>query len=171
MKSAPWWSKLSLRSRSKPLDYFGESDSRKMPSHLFRDALSIDHSTAVAADLDKQNYSVCPRHWYVDADFQCVACLKDFTWAASEQKAWFEDYFFWIDSYPKKCKPCRASHRQLVELRKEYDATVAQAQPRGNFNEKRRIVEIVGELESGLGHVPEGIVQTKEVFLRQLAKE
>jgi len=151
-------------------DLFGWSSSDRMPLHFFRGALLIDHSTAIRADIGSQNYSVCPRHWYVDADFICEACRKQFTWTAGEQKAWFEDYFFWIDSSPRHCKTCRADRRHLVSLRTEYDTIVAEARPKNAIDQKLRVIEIVRELESSLGRLPEKMIQAKDLFELQIKK-
>ena len=152
----------------KTMDIFGNTDSRKMPEHLFSGAMFLDHDTAVRGNPDKQNYSVCPRHWYVDADFKCESCGQEFTWTAGEQKAWFENYFFWVDSQPRHCKKCMASRRHLEALRKEYDALVASARDHGTFEQKQRIIEIVSELEATFGRLPEKMIETKTLFQRQI---
>jgi hypothetical protein len=152
------------------MDVFGDTDPKKMPQHFFFDALAVHHETAVRARIEKQNYSVCPRHWYVDADFRCERCGSEFTWTANEQKAWFEDYFFWVDSQPCHCRECRGELRRLVELRKEYDANVAAARRAGAVDQKSRIVEIVSSLEKALGKLPDKMTETKELFERQIRK-
>ena len=49
------------------MDDFGQTDSRKMPAHLFWGALYFDHETAIRANPEKQNFTICPRFWYLDA--------------------------------------------------------------------------------------------------------
>lgn len=151
-------------------DYFGSTNPRLMPKHLFGGANHIDYGSAIRGNPQKQNFSVCPRYWYIDADFVCANCRKEFTWTAGEQKAWFEDYFFWIDSSPRLCKKCMANRRHLESLRKEYDAIVSAAQPTGATDKKHRVIEIVGELESAFGNLPEKMVETKKLFERQIQK-
>ena len=148
------------------MDSFGYADSRCMPEWLFSRALSLDHTTAIRGNPEKQNHGVCPRHWYVDAVFECVRCGEQFTWTAGEQKAWFEDYFFWIDSVPRHCMQCGADRRRIDDLRKEYDSTVAAARENGTSEQKRRIIEIVTELEIELGKLPEKMIETKKLFKR-----
>lgn len=152
----------------KTTDIFGNTDSRKMPEHLFWGAISLDHDTAIRGNPDKQNYSVCPRHWYIDASFECESCGEEFTWTAREQKAWFEDYLFWVDSQPRHCKKCMADRRRLEALREEYDSSVASARDHGTDEEKRRIIEIVSELEAALGQLPEKMIAAKALFQRQI---
>lgn len=152
------------------MDLFGNTDPKKMPRHLFWNAVFVDYQTATRANTDKQNYSVCPRHWYIDAHFKCKGCGQEFIWTAGEQKVWFEDYSFWVDSRPRHCRNCRAEQRRLSELKREYDATIAAARNQGTPDQKHRIVEIVSELEQALGRLPEKMIETKRLFERQLAK-
>jgi len=155
----------------KTMDIFGNTDSRKIPEHLFWGAIYLDHDTAIRGNPEKQNYSVCPRHWYIDAVFKCEGCRQEFTWMAREQKVWFEDYFFWVDSQARHCKKCMANRRHLESLRKEYDSTVGAARDHAAFKEKARIVEVVTELELAFGRLPEKMTETKNLFERQIEKE
>lgn len=150
------------------MDIFGDTDPRKMPTHLFYGALHLDYATAIQGDPSKQNYSVCPRHWYIDADFKCSDCGREFTWTAREQMAWFEDYFFWVDSLPRHCKTCMADRRRLQGLRKEYDTKIAEARAQGSIDQKRRIIAIIAELELAFSSLPEKMIETKNLFERQV---
>ena len=156
---------------SDAIDHFGSNDPRKMPKHLFCHAVHLDYDSATRGNPQKQNFSVCPRHWYIDASFNCANCLKEFTWTAGEQKVWFEEYFFWIDSSPRLCKNCIADRRHIESLRKEYDSTVAAARHKGAAEQKNRVIEIVRELESAFGNLPEKMIETKNLFERQIQKE
>ena len=130
----------------------------------------MDHSNAVRANPEKQNYSVCPRHWYVNADFRCERCGHEFTWTAQEQRRWFEDFHFWIDPSPRHCNKCRAALRQLDSLRREYDADVDTARAHNTIESKKRIVAIVDELESALVLLPKKILDTRSEFQAQITK-
>ena len=55
-------------------DEFGREDPREMPAHLFPEVRRMDYASAVRADTEKQNCSICPRYWYVDATFSCARC-------------------------------------------------------------------------------------------------
>lgn len=146
------------------MDDFGNTDSRKMPGHLFVGAIHLNHETAIRSNPEKQNCSICPRHWYIDADFKCDSCGKEFTWTAREQKAWFEDYFFWVDSQPGHCKKCM----MFKALGKEYDASVEIARSHGTTEQKLRIIQIVSELEAASGPLPVKMTQTKNRLQRQI---
>src|SRR6185436_18703578 len=69
---------------------FGENNPKRMPKHLFFGAQRLDYKTAQRADISKQHYTVCPRHWYVDATFICSDCGREFVFTASEQRFWYE---------------------------------------------------------------------------------
>lgn len=151
------------------MDIFGNTDPKMMPPHLFYGATKIDYSTAVKAETGIQNYSVCPREWYIDASFECQGCNTTFLWSASEQKAWFEDYRFWVDSCPTLCKECRREKRELKKLRQEYDRLVSEARSSNNPKAKRKVVDIISGLEKSL-KLPDGIVETKRILLKQIKK-
>jgi len=149
-------------------DHLGKHDPKNMPSFLFSGATWVDWATAARADISKQNYSVCPRHWYVDTTLRCSSCEQSFVWSKDEQRAWFEDYYFWIDVVPVRCKSCRADMRRLKALRQEYDATVANARDHGSIEQKRRLLNVVNELQQSLDTLPERMLETKRLFERQL---
>ena len=151
------------------MDIFGNTDPKLMPTHFFFGAISIDYSTAVKAKTSKQNYSVCPRQWYIDANFKCKGCDTNFLWSASEQKAWFEDYQFWVDSYPTLCPKCRKEKRELKNLRQEYDKLVAEAKSSKRIEIKKRVVELIYALEKSL-KLPEGVIETKKTLIKQIKK-
>jgi hypothetical protein len=90
---------------------FGEHDPKKMPAHLFHAAVQVDYASAVRADITKQDFTVCPRHWYIDATFKCVDCGSEFPFSAKEQFFWYEERRFFVDSLPKRCALCRKKER------------------------------------------------------------
>jgi hypothetical protein len=90
---------------------FGNTDPKKMPLHLFHGVVSIDYGTAVRAQVAKQDYTVCPRHWYIDATFKCIDCGNDFLFSTDEQRFWYEQRRFFVDSIPTRCPACRKKER------------------------------------------------------------
>jgi len=147
---------------------FGYTDPRQMPPHFFWGNLGLDYSTAIRADHVAQDFTVAPRHWYIDARFRCDACRAEFVWSATEQKAWFETYRFFVDSHPRHCHSCRAKRRDAVQLRKEYDALVGGARSHGSAEQKLRVVQILDELEIHWSILPDKMRETREVFRKQL---
>jgi hypothetical protein len=146
---------------------FGSKDPKQMPGHFFYGAVYVDYDSAIRADISKQDFSVAPRHWYVDCDFLCTKCRQEFTWTAREQQVWFEEYRFWVDSQPRLCKRCKAAERRLDDLRREYDATVTAARDHGTPEQKRRIIDIVRELQTSLSHLPQKMLDTMQLFEHQ----
>ena len=153
------------------MDVFGSTDPKYMPLWFFRGALKLDYSTAIRADVGVQDYSVCPRHWYIDAQLRCDACGTEFSWPAREQKAWFETCRFYVASQPKLCRGCRASRRHATKLQREYDALVQTAREGGTTTQKQRVIKIVDELEDYWGEVRDKLRDTRELFRRQVAKQ
>lgn len=152
------------------MDIFGDTDPKKMPLHFFSGSYELDYATAIRADTSRQDCSVCPRHWYIDARFRCAECGADFLWSAQEQQIWFETYRFWVDSSPRLCRACRAKRRDAIQLRQEYDSLVASARSGGTPDQKQRVVAIVDALESYFGSVPDKLSETRSLFQQQLSK-
>ena len=152
------------------LDLFGQSNPKRMPAHFFFGAERMDYKSAKRADVSKQNYSVCPRYWYVDAAFICRECGKEFVFTAREQRFWYEEMRFWIDSLPTRCAACRKQQRTRLELRKRYDALIATALGACPPEAKKEVVAIINELEAGEDEIPERMKQNRATLYAQLAK-
>ena len=103
---------------------FGDDNPREMPRHLFSGAKYLDYDSAIKADIAQQNFSVCPRYWYVDASIPCEDCGEHFLFSKEEQQHWYETLEFWIDSFPDRCKSCQKAnkemHQQLDYIRNHY---------------------------------------------------
>ena len=166
-------------------DLFGKTDPKRMPPHFFFGAVQLDLSSAAQANVDKQNYSTCPRYWYIDAIFLCQDCAAQFTWTADEQRAWFEEYGFYVDSHPTRCAKCRRNSRRLKSLRQEYDRTVERARAGESLEEKKRVLSLIDQIEE-LARVapkrfedaiqdlfrtaPTGIERTRALLLKQVKR-
>src|SRR5687768_11492239 len=129
---------------------FGADDPRKMPTHFFgcfgRGGVRLDYDTAVRADITKQNFTVAPRHWYIDVVVRCADCEQTFVFSAAEQRAWYEEYGFYVDSFPRRCPECRSKMRRLKSLRQEYDARIAEAIASKDVEVKSRMIEVIDSL-------------------------
>ena len=77
----------------------------------YTSALTIDESRFVEADPAKQNYTVVPESCYFAMQMECELCKTAFWFSENEQKYWYEELGFWIDSVPKACPNCRKSLR------------------------------------------------------------
>lgn len=142
-----------------------------MPAHLFYRALRIDFDTGVRANTGRQNCSICPRHWYMDATFACERCGAEFSFSAREQRAWYEDYGFWVDSLPRHCLVCRQALRALKTARREYDESVAHVLHQGDLESKRRLAEAIDRLYELGGELPPRINENRRRLAIQIARE
>lgn len=152
------------------MDIFGDTDPKLMPRHLFGGAYQLDYASAIRGNPAKQNFSVCPRHWYLDAIFKCDMCRENFTWSAAEQKTWFEQWHFWIDSVPNQCPQCRKLRREAKAARQEYDAIVEQARQGNDLTLKARVLALIDEMTATDDQLPAKIKETYEAFTTQLKK-
>ena len=149
---------------------FGRDDPRQMPRYLFDRALRRDYDTAVRANTDQQNCSICPRHWYVDAIFPCERCGAEFAFSADEQRVWYEDYGFWIDSVPKHCLACRRDLRSLKATRQEYDRTVSEVLEGGDIDSQTRLAAVIDQLYELGGELPDRINENRRRLANQIAR-
>jgi hypothetical protein len=130
----------------------------------------LDYETAVKADIANQNYTVAPRHWYIDATMRCTDCDETFVFSASEQRVWYEEFCFYVDSYPKRCPRCRAALRNLKSLRQEYDARIAEAVESKDVELKSRLITIIDSLCEASADLPEKVHENRNILARQMAR-
>jgi hypothetical protein len=152
------------------MDEFGRGSSREMPAFLFRGALRVDHASAVRADTSRQNCSVCPRYWYVDATFRCGRCGAEFVFSTDEQRVWYEHYEFWIESLPRHCQTCRADLRQVKAARREYDRMVPALSSQDGAG-LARLAAVIDELYELGGELPPRINETRRRVANRLSKD
>jgi len=149
---------------------FGLDDPREMPPHLFLRALRVDYETAIRADNGRQNCSICPRYWYVDAIFRCGRCGAEFAFSAADQRTWYEEYGFWVDALPKHCLTCRRDLRNLKAARQEYDGGVAHALQHGDLESKKRLAEVIDQLYELGGELPPRINENRRRLASQIRR-
>jgi len=141
-----------------------------MPPHFFYGSLRINYETAIPAAVDKQNCSICPRYWYVDAVFGCARCGAEFLFSAGEQRAWYEEYGFWVDSLPRHCPECRRDLRKLKAVRHEYDQNVAHTLRHGDLESKKRLASVIDQLCERGGELPPRINENRRRLASQIAR-
>lgn len=78
----------------------------------YSSAIAVDKSQCVPANSAKQNYSVVPESVYYSMKLECERCGEEFWFSANEQRVWYEEWGFWIDSVPKQCAGCRRLLRE-----------------------------------------------------------
>jgi hypothetical protein len=153
------------------MDVRRNSGIKDIPPYFYPRALELDYSTAIRANVAAQDYTVMPRRWYVDARFCCIDCGVEFLWSAKEQKVWFETYHFYVDSYRTRCQECGTKRRELLHLRQEYDALIGEARSHGTLEQKEHILDLLEELESALGILPDRMRETRDLFCKQLTRQ
>ena len=141
-----------------------------MPSYLFPDGTCFDFDSAIKADTSRQDFSVEPRYWYVDATIRCDRCKKDFLFSADEQRFWYEELRFYVDSFARQCPACRGELRELKMLRQQYDREIAEAIRANDIGLKQRLVSVIDAMtEAGL-HLPDRIRENQRVLLSQIKR-
>lgn len=161
---------MTHRIRIDGMSDFGRDDPREMPVHLFFASVRIDYGSAVRANADKQNCSICPRYWYVDATFRCERCGREFVFTAAEQRVWYEEYRFWIDSLPKHCFECRRALRELKAARRDYDRWIEQALETDDLELKTRLARLIDQLYELGGELPARIHENRRRLARELGQ-
>jgi hypothetical protein len=79
-------------------------------------------NTAIAADLARQTpASVAVTH-YFDMERQCRDCGRPFLFFAQEQKHWYEELGFGLDSDCVRCVECRKQQHGLAAERETYES-------------------------------------------------
>lgn len=88
--------------------------------HRYYRSAKIFSRSVITADITKQNYAMYPRTFYVDMEEKCVACGSEFIFFALEQKHWFEELGFYIDSRCVRCCHCRGKENEIKKFHKQY---------------------------------------------------
>ena len=93
-----------------------------------------------------------------------------FIWSASEQRMWFEEYHFFVDSKATRCKECRKEKRELVTLQRQYNSIVSEARSGKDLAKKKAVVGLVDQIASMNDSVPARLIETRELLLSQIRK-
>jgi hypothetical protein len=76
--------------------------------------------TAIAADLSRQPRATVAVTHYFDAKRRCRDCQRPFLFFAEEQKYWYEELGFPLESDCVRCIECRRQQRGLEQKRERY---------------------------------------------------
>ena len=77
--------------------------------------------TAIAADLDRQTQATVAVTHYFDLERECRDCGRPFIFFAMEQKRWYEELGFGLDSDCVRCVECRKRLQRIAGLRAIYE--------------------------------------------------
>ena len=78
--------------------------------------------TAIAANLAQQVSATFAVTHYYDVKRKCRDCGRMFIFFAAEQKYWYEDLQFGLDSDCVRCVPCRKQQQGVARSRQQYEA-------------------------------------------------
>jgi Probable zinc-ribbon domain len=78
-------------------------------------------NTAIPADLSRQLPATCPVTHYFDVKRSCRDCGRQFLFFAEEQKYWYEELGFSLDSDCVRCVPCRKAQQGLAQAQVRYE--------------------------------------------------
>lgn len=88
---------------------------------LYIDEINSIPNTAVEADLTRQTAATIPVSHYFDVERICRDCRRPFIFFAEEQKHWYEDLGFGLDSDCVRCVECRKRQQGLARKRERYE--------------------------------------------------
>ena len=77
--------------------------------------------TAIKADVSKQRDATLHVTHYYDQERRCCECNRNFIFFAAEQKHWYEELQFGLDSDCVRCAPCRKAQQGLQRTRFRYE--------------------------------------------------
>ena len=77
--------------------------------------------TAIPADLGRQTKATVPVTHYYDLDLECRDCGRRFIFFAEEQKYWYEELGFDLNSGCVRCHPCRKARHLAARWKSRFD--------------------------------------------------
>jgi hypothetical protein len=77
--------------------------------------------TAIQADLSRQTPATVPVTHYFDVKRVCRDCGRPFIFFAEEQRHWYEELGFGLDSDCVRCAPCRKKQQGVARKRERYE--------------------------------------------------
>jgi hypothetical protein len=95
---------------------------RKLPQTSFysHDVRRIPN-TAIPADLSRQTPATVAATHYFDLDRMCCDCGRRFIFFAEEQKHWYEELGFGLESDCVRCVECRKREQGLAQKARRYE--------------------------------------------------
>lgn len=79
-------------------------------------------NTAIVANLSRQTPATVPVTHYFDLERECRDCKRAFIFFAQEQKHWYEELGFGLDSDCVRCVNCRKKQQGIARQREMYES-------------------------------------------------
>jgi hypothetical protein len=128
------------------------------------DGPTIVPGTAIEADLTRQTPATIPVTHYYDEERRCWDCHRYFLFFAEEQRYWYEELQFSLDSDCVRCHPCRKRHQDVSKMKRDYDALRTLAEPTTDDLARMAFARLVF-VEAGRFHVQQ--LEHVRCFLRK----
>lgn len=87
-------------------------------NRCLKDGKAIRGCPAVQTFCDYEPYFA-----YFEIELRCEDCEQKFVFSAREQRFWYEQRKFWVQSRPKQCVSCRRIRRQRAAEQRARQAT------------------------------------------------
>jgi Probable zinc-ribbon domain len=79
-------------------------------------------NTAISANMSLQTPATIQVTHYFDVKRKCRDCGRPFIFFAAEQKYWYEDLGFGLDSDCVRCVPCRNTQQDISQTQQRYES-------------------------------------------------
>ncbi|MEL6108529.1 MAG: zinc-ribbon domain containing protein [Planctomycetota bacterium] len=79
-------------------------------------------NTAITADLSRQTPATVSVTHYFDLERQCRDCSRPFIFFAEEQRYWYEELGFGLESDCVRCADCRKRQQGIARHRETYES-------------------------------------------------
>ncbi len=84
---------------------------------------------------------------YSDIGHRCSDCGEKFVFTKHEQRFWYEELGFWVQSRPKQCVACRQKRRTTAEANTRLQQAIAELDPQ-NSEQRNAFREAIAKIES-----------------------
>ncbi|MDR0870911.1 MAG: zinc-ribbon domain containing protein [Planctomycetaceae bacterium] len=148
----------------------GNIDVAQYPEYFFYGAVRLDLSSAIRADINRQHFTVVPRHWYIDAWFICKECHEEFCWGKEVQRFWFEEAGTYVWARPSLCRDCWLKYQERKQLQKRYNVLIGKSLKSDSpVGLKQEMLDTINRLEElSTKSLPEQIMQNRQALMNQL---
>jgi Probable zinc-ribbon domain len=132
-----------------------ENDFTSVVLHWHSPKESRIPNTAIAADVTRQAPATMPVTHYFDVKRTCRDCGRPFIFFAAEQKHWYEELGFKLDTDCVRCVVCRKAQQGIDRMRNRYEEL---------FHVANRTTEQDLELaDCGVSLVESGVFHTRQL--------
>lgn len=112
----------------------------------------LETGRAIEGKVAEQTFCDNPPYLaYLDKKKNCETCSKNYIFSKEEQKFWYEELKFWVQSTPKNCQACRKEIRNKKNLNTKLSKLIKHA----DLKDANQLIEI-SQLYFEMGKVEKG---------------